>query len=188
MGRLIYFTGGMRSGKSKLAEKFITEHKYNNKFYLATSLAFDEEMEDRIKKHQIQRGDTWTTIEEFENIILALKKNLKNEDGVILFDCVNNFVSNKLLFTFKFEDKFSKQYINEIEEKILNELLQIIIFLKDLKNYDTIIVSNEVGLSLVPTNKLGRTFVDILGKCNQLIVDNSDEAFFVVSGQKIRLK
>ena len=94
MGKIIFFTGGSRSGKSKFAEEYIYENQYMNKIYFATAIAFDKEMQDRIEKHIKRRGNTWKTIEGYKNLVSLVKNDIDNAD-VILFDCVTNFDENK---------------------------------------------------------------------------------------------
>lgn len=97
-------------------------------------------------------------------------------------------ISNQLLFSYNLDwDNISKEKINEVEAEIQKKIKEVLAFLKK-SNYDLVIVSNEVGMSLVAPNILGRAFQDILGRTNQLVAEYCDEAYFVISGIKLKLK
>lgn len=186
MGRIIYITGGARSGKSSFAENLIQE-RYKSKIYLATALAFDDEMKDRIEKHKKQRGKNWKTIENYKNLSTILKNHIEGYD-VILLDCITNMVTNLMIMENEIDwDKISMKEVDTLREKIIDEIESIIKFIKE-NNIDMVAVSNEVGLGLVPTTALGRHFRDIAGKINQIMALASDEAYLVVSGLNVRLK
>ena len=186
MGKIIYITGGARSGKSSFAEKLIKE-RYNSKIYLATAIPFDDEMKDRIEKHKKQRGRDWKTIENYKNHSGILKNHIEGYD-VILLDCITNMVTNLMIMENEYDwDKISMKEVDTIREKIIDEINSLIEFIKE-NNIDMVAVSNEVGLGLVPANPLGRHFRDIGGKINQIMGEASEEAYLVVSGLNIKLK
>lgn len=186
MSKIIYFNGGIRSGKSKHAEEYIENSSYEDKIYLATAIAFDDEMKDRIAKHKLRRENKWQTVEAYDDILAKL--NLTEKKGVVLLDCLGNMISNQLLFSYNLDwDNISKEKINEVEAEIQKKIKEVLAFLKK-SNYDLVIVSNEVGMSLVAPNILGRAFQDILGRTNQLVAEYCDEAYFVISGIKLKLK
>ena len=85
MGRIIYFTGGARSGKSAQAEQYIFDREYTKRIYIATSIPFDDEMKLRVKKHREQRGEDWITIEGYRDLIKKISPYVA-KDGVILLD------------------------------------------------------------------------------------------------------
>ncbi len=186
MGKIIYITGGARSGKSLFAENMIKE-KYKNKIYLATAIPFDDEMKDRIEKHKKQRGRNWKTIEHYKNLSEILKSHIEGYD-VVLLDCVTNMVTNFMVLEDEYDwDKITMPEVDKIRKKIINEVESLISFIKE-NNIDMVAVSNEIGLGLVPSTPLGRHFRDIGGKINQIIAQASDEAYLVVSGLNIKLK
>ena len=212
MGKIIFFTGGSRSGKSKFAEEYIYENQYKNKIYFATAIAFDEEMQDRIERHIKRRGNTWKTIEGYKNLVSLIKNDIDNID-VILFDCVTNFVSNFMIMDREIDwDNVNLSVVYEIEDKIEEETINFLEFVKSKKcdcvfvtneiekettNFlkfikskkcDCIFVTNEIGSGLVPDYPLGRYFRDICGRINQLIAKNSDEAYLAISGIKLKIK
>jgi adenosylcobinamide kinase/adenosylcobinamide-phosphate guanylyltransferase len=194
MRKIIFITGGARSGKSsfglKLAEdrlKALGLKEKNNsleetsifslqpkKAYIATAQAFDEEMKDRIEKHRQQRGNDWHTVEEPFDIVGALNK-LK-EYPVILLDCLTLWISNLMLNNIDIQREI-EQFLNTINSSAFS-----------FQPSALIIISNEVGMGIVPENELARRFRDNAGMFNQKVAENSDEVYFVVSGMPIKIK
>ena len=179
-------TGGARSGKSSFAEKKVFQLD-KEKIYVATAIIFDEEMKERVKLHKIQRGEDWITIEGYKDVDKLLEK-YKNLDGVVLLDCLTNLVTNNMIMDRELDwDNLSQETLQEIENDIKNQILNLIKFIKK-SSLDMIIVSNEVGMGLVPPYALGRYFRDIGGRMNQLIGKECDEAYLIVSGLELKLK
>ena len=186
MGKIIYITGGARSGKSSFAEKKVFESE-KEKIYIATAISFDEEMKERVRLHKIQRGEDWITIEGYKNISNILSE-YKNLNKIILLDCLTNMVTNNMIMDGDVDwDKITQESLRDIENEIKNEVQDLIDFIKD-SSLDMIVVSNEVGMGLVPPYALGRYFRDIGGRMNQLVAKESDEAYLVVSGLELKLK
>lgn len=186
MGKIIYITGGARSGKSSFAEKLICDN-YKEKIYLATAIPFDDEMKDRIEKHKKQRGRDWKTIENYKGIAKILKNHIGGYE-VILLDCITNMVTNLMIMENKYDwDNISMKEVDAVRERVVEEIESVIDFIKE-NDIDMVAVSNEVGLGLVPTTPLGRHFRDIGGKINQIMGEASSEAYLIVSGLNIRLK
>ncbi|HEY4532695.1 MAG TPA: bifunctional adenosylcobinamide kinase/adenosylcobinamide-phosphate guanylyltransferase [Fusobacterium sp.] len=188
MGRIVYFTGGARSGKSVHSEQYILDRHYDHKIYLATAVVFDEEMKERVKLHMERRGKEWDTLEGYRNLYDLVKSSMKETTrGVILLDCITNMVSNLLLEEQEDWDNISQERIQELEKYILEEIST---FLEKIKktSYDLVVVSNELGMGLVPPYPLGRYFRDICGRANQLVAEEAQESYFIVSGTKLRLK
>lgn len=186
MGKIIYITGGARSGKSSFAEKKVFESE-KEKIYIATAISFDEEMKERVRLHKIQRGEDWITIEGYKNISNILSE-YKNLNKIILLDCLTNMVTNNMIMDRDIDwDKITQESLRDIESEIKNEVQDLIDFIKD-SSLDMIVVSNEVGMGLVPPYALGRYFRDIGGRMNQLVAKESDEAYLVVSGLELKLK
>lgn len=171
MGKITFILGGARSGKSTYALKLAK--KYKKVAFIATCKPLDLEMRRRIKLHKKIRPAHWQTFEPTQDIPLLLKK-ISSKFEVIIIDCLTLLVSNLLLRGLK---------EGAVEEKI-EEMLSM---LKRLKS-SSIIVSNEVGLGIVPKNKLARDFRDIAGRINQIVADKSGEVFFLVSGIPWRIK
>lgn len=165
--------GGARSGKSSFALELCTKIK-GNRFFLATAQAFDNEMEDRITRHQEERGKEWTTVE--ENIDIARKiTELDRDDSVILVDCLTLWLSNLYM---KYESDTDKVY-NEID-RLANALSEI--------KGRAVLVSNEVGMGIVPENKLAREYRDASGFMNRRIGEKADKVVITFSGFPMVLK
>lgn len=177
MSQTIFITGGARSGKSWFAEQRASQHGAPA-CYVATAQALDGEMIQRIQKHRQRRGDDWQTIEEPLNPAQALADN-DGEYAVILVDCLTLWLSN-LLLTYEDPDE-------EAEERILAEVQRLAATLRDMTT-PVIIVSNEVGMGIVPENRLARMFRDIAGQANQIIAATASEAWLVASGIPLQLK
>ncbi|MCK5780042.1 MAG: bifunctional adenosylcobinamide kinase/adenosylcobinamide-phosphate guanylyltransferase [Psychrilyobacter sp.] len=184
MGKIIYITGGARSGKSSLAEK-IALKEYETRTYLATAIPYDNEMENRIEKHLLQRGSDWLTIEGYRGIPKLLDGKVENQ--VVLLDCLTNMMSNLLLENNVDWDMVKPNEVDLMETEIMNEIEELLDYIKKSKS-DFIIVSNELGMGLVPPYPLGRHFRDISGRVNQKMARESKEAYLVVSGLKLKLK
>lgn len=185
MSNIILVTGGARSGKSNFAESLC--RKQNNKTaYIATSIPFDEEMKSRVKKHQESRPQEWKTYEIYKDIYTIVEELDKNHQTVIM-DCVTLMVNN-LMFTYGIEvDQATSQELDELEEYIKDQIKKLMEALKKTGLY-FVIVSNEVGMGIVPENKLSRIYADFVGRANQLIAKYSDEVYFVVSGIPMKVK
>lgn len=188
MGKIIFFTGGARSGKSKFAEEYIKENNYLNKIYYATAIPFDDEMKDRIKKHIERRDESWKTVEAYKDLIKNLDSELFKICNVILFDCITNFVSNYMIMEREIDwDKISQKEVSNIENEIIQEIKEFLAWIKK-SEMDCVFVTNEIGMGLVPSYPLGRYFRDICGNVNQIIAKESDEAYLAVSGIKVKIK
>lgn len=187
MAHIILVTGGARSGKSNFAEKYVKVLE-GKTLYIATAIAFDEEMKDRIKKHQSVRPANWDTYEGFENLDQIIQDK-GNEYNRLMLDCVTLWVTNLFFKYVKTEDydSLTMEAINEIERKILNEVNQFVGRLKETA-IEAVLVTNELGSSLVPENKLGRIFRDIQGRINQQLGHACDEVYLVVCGQPLKIK
>lgn len=172
MRKLIFILGGSRSGKSSYAVK-LTKELGRNVTFIATATSPDEEMKKRIKLHKALRPKYWKVIEEGKDIGSILPK-LKGKFEVVLIDCLGLLISNLLIENLK--DK-------EIEgriKKLINAILKV--------NLTIILVSDEVGMGIVPDNPLARRFRDLVGSVNQVIAKNADEVIFMQAGIPLRLK
>ncbi|UPA30647.1 bifunctional adenosylcobinamide kinase/adenosylcobinamide-phosphate guanylyltransferase [Terrisporobacter glycolicus] len=185
MSNIILVTGGARSGKSSFAESLCI--KQNNKTaYIATSVAFDDEMKNRVKKHQESRPKSWKTYEIYKDIYSIVEELNKNHDTVIM-DCVTLMVNN-LMFTHGIEvDEATSEELNELENYIREQITKLLEAVKKTNLY-FVIVTNEIGMGIVPENKLSRIYGDFVGRANQLIASYSNEVYFVVSGIPMKVK
>lgn len=180
---IILCSGGARSGKSEFAEQLALSLK-GRKAYVATGQAFDDEMKDRIKKHQLRRAKEWITFE----IPLYLHKNweqIKNVSDVILIDCLTMFTSNHV---FAHGDINTQEDSNRIESIILEELRLLLQEINNSNDKTVIFVTNEIGLGIVPENKLARYFRDITGRVNREVASAANKMYLTISGVTIELK
>lgn len=177
--KLILVTGGVRSGKSSFAESLAG--KLGKKIaFIATAQALDREMEERIAQHRSARPLYWKTIEEPYQVQKIIRENSKRMD-VILLDCLTLLVSNLM------QDYREENFNQDLADKIMKAVDEII--RESLKCQGTVIVvSNEVGLGLVPVNPMGRFFRDILGKANQRVAAKSDLVYLLVAGIPMQIK
>ena len=170
---IIFVTGGARSGKSDFAQD-LAEKLEGKRLFLATAQAFDEEMHRRIEKHREQRGNRWDTVEEPIYIGRALRSAVGSY-ATILIDCLTLWMSNLLL---EYQDQDEKM------SEIMDD------FFSSIDEFDgTIIsVSNEVGMGIVPDNKLARDYRDQLGFLNQRMARRADEVYALLSGIPVKIK
>jgi len=163
--------GGARSGKSKHAES-LAQASGKAVVYVATSPCFpdDKEWQQRIGEHKKQRPIGWELLEE-ELSLMSLLDDAKYKDKLVLIDCLTLWLSNMM---------FAQQNIAQ----------EVTAFCQALSNYtgDVILVSNEVGLGLVPETALGREFRDEQGRLNQQVAAVADCAEFIAAGLPIKLK
>ncbi|WP_193371281.1 bifunctional adenosylcobinamide kinase/adenosylcobinamide-phosphate guanylyltransferase [Pelagibius marinus] len=161
--------GGARSGKSSYAEE-LAESRAGACVYLATATAGDDEMAERIARHQDRRGARWRTVEAPLDLSGALAASA-SPDCVVLVDCLTLWLSNILLK----------------ELNVENECGKLVAALPDL-NGPVIFVSNEVGLGIVPDNALARRFRDEAGRLNQVVAAAAQSVVFVAAGLPLALK
>lgn len=162
--------GGARSGKTGFAER-LAMRAGTAPAYLATAEALDGEMRERVQTHQAQRSGRFATIE--EPLALAEAISLAaGEHDVILVDCLTLWISNLL--------GSNRNVAGAVEE--------LVAVLEEIEGTRVILVSNEVGLGIVPDNALARTFRDLAGSAHQRLAEICDDAYFVVAGLPIVLK
>ncbi|MCT4542250.1 MAG: bifunctional adenosylcobinamide kinase/adenosylcobinamide-phosphate guanylyltransferase [Vallitalea sp.] len=178
-------TGGARSGKSTYAER-LAKQRGKNIAYIATAIVTDKDMEDRIKKHKLSRPNEWLTIEEYKSFD-KIDKELIDKIDLFLLDCVTTMVTN-LMFDKKIDyDTCSNKDIDIAEEYIFCEIKKLIDLMEE-NNKQIIVVTNEVGMGLVPAYRLGSIFRDIAGRVNQYIASRADEVYFMVSSIPMKIK
>ena len=170
--QIILCSGGARSGKSEFAERLALSTE-GRKAYVATGQAFDEEMVDRIKKHQERRGDIWTNFE----VPLYLAKewqNISQSADVILIDCLTMFTTNHMMAHGSIQ---GQQDANNLEEAVLSELESLLSLIASSDGKTVIFVTNEIGLGIVQDNKLARYFRDIAGRVNRTVATVADKLY-----------
>ena len=191
MGKLTLLLGGARSGKSSFAEKRAKELGGDNVLYVATSEVIDEEMRLRAEKHQAARPDAWATVEAPRKVAQAIRQG-RNGQRVILLDCITVLVANLLIYAAGPEDDpFDDPSTDPFDKKIETEVLAEVEALADLihkSDLEALIVSNEVGMGVVPPYELGRAYRDVLGRANQALARHADEVYFFVAGLPMQIK
>lgn len=188
---MLLVLGGARSGKSTFAEEEVKKYEAlttgAHVLYVATALAFDEGMKDRIKKHQAQRPSHWHTLESYK----GFDKLDGNEDfkrsQIIMMDCMTLMITNLLLeYTGDF-DTISRTEIEGLEKGIIEEV-DVFVKMCHLHQKQLVIVANEVGLGLVPPYRLGSIFRDIAGRINQKLAKEATEVYLLTAGLPLQLK
>ena len=172
--RRILITGGARAGKSRFAQALAEQGPCRNRLFVATAVACDPEMDERITRHRRSRDGLWKTLEEPTRLPERLPKKNLSSGNVILLDCLPTFVTNLLL--------------SGVSQGKIQKKVQQILELCRRPGLTSLFISNEVGLGIVPDNPLGREFRDLLGAVNQQVAQVADEVYFLVSGIPVRLK
>lgn len=185
MGRIILVTGGARSGKSTFAEKTVATFG-QDVCYIATALAFDEGMQERIDKHRADRPSDWYTLEAYEAIPDQLKTLHKDFDAYML-DCVTLMVTNLMFKDAPDYDTLAYDQIDEIEKRIHHEMRTLLAYFRSI-DANLVLVTNEVGSGIVPENKMARIYRDLAGRVNQVLGHLVDEVYLVVCGQALCIK
>ncbi len=173
--RLTLVLGGVRAGKSRFAQQLARNG--GRVLFVATAEAGDEEMAARIQTHQAERPADWHTLEEPLDLVTTLGPRLPAVDTVLL-DCLTLWVSN-LLLQGRDEEEAGPD-IPEQARRLLN--------LYENGDSSWIVVSNEVGLGVVPATKLGRVYADELGRVNQLFAAVADEVVVMFAGLPVNIK
>lgn len=173
MKKIVLITGGARSGKSSFALENASKRS-GKKYFIATAEGYDEEMRQRIENHKKERSHHWVTIEEPINIWNVLIE-IDGPDTVAILDCLTLWVSNLMR-----EDTETTAM-----EMSFKEFLRV---LRHLKNLNIYIVTNEVGMGIVPENPLARIYRDMLGRLNQAVAELSDEVYLMISGIALKVK
>jgi len=186
MAKLILVVGGARSGKSTCAQELAKEITAGSGrvAYVATGVACDDEMRARVEQHRRSRPPEWATIETPTEVAQVIKR-VGEEYAVMIVDCLTTLITNWLAERGQLEEPTEDMV--ELEKAVLGRV-------KDLTRAacearaTVIVVSNEVGLGVVPTFKVGRVFRDLAGLANQLIAHEADEVYVMWAGipQKIK--
>jgi adenosylcobinamide kinase/adenosylcobinamide-phosphate guanylyltransferase len=168
-GRLILITGGARSGKSRYAQELALQLS-NEPVYVATARKWDSEFQLRIDRHQKERDERWTSIEEEKFI-----SNLSLENKVVVVDCVTLWLTNFFVDNHNNTD----QCLDECKEEISR-----------LKKPGStiIIITNEIGMGIHAETEIGRKFTDLQGWMNQFIAAQADEVILMVSGIAVKIR
>ncbi|WP_407931777.1 bifunctional adenosylcobinamide kinase/adenosylcobinamide-phosphate guanylyltransferase [Devosia sediminis] len=170
MTRHCLVLGGARSGKTSFAER-LALRAGSRPAYLATANMLDDEMRDRVRSHQAGRGERFTTIEEPVELSHMIIKAGATHD-VILVDCLTLWITNLLIAS----------------EDVATAVSELCATLTEFKAAKVILVSNEVGLGIVPDNAMARTFRDLAGSAHQRLGEICDDVYFVAAGLPLTMK
>ncbi len=179
MAQVILVTGGSRSGKSAYAQK-IAEALPGPRAFVATCPMVDDEMRERIRKHQLERqAANWKTLEETVDLTGALR-GARESFKVVLVDCLTLWINNLM-----YEAQVDGRDITE--DDIAHRCRELLAVCAELS--DTVIfVTNEVGMGIVPDNPASRLYRDLAGRCNQIMAAGADTVTLVSCGLPLHLK
>ncbi|WP_267550866.1 bifunctional adenosylcobinamide kinase/adenosylcobinamide-phosphate guanylyltransferase [Rhizobium rhizogenes] len=165
----IFVLGGARSGKSRFAETLVLDTGLE-RHYVATGQAWDDEMRDRIAQHRADRGDLWQTHEEPTELVAKLAE-IDTAGRAVLVDCLTLWVTNLMMAERDMAAAFAA--LAEFLPKARSRL---------------VLVSNEVGLGIVPENRMAREFRDHAGRLHQMVAAASAEVYFIAAGLPLKMK
>jgi adenosylcobinamide kinase/adenosylcobinamide-phosphate guanylyltransferase len=185
MGKLILVTGGARSGKSSFAEEHARKLG-KNIIYIATAIPFDEEMKLRVKKHREQRPSHWETVEAYKDLDCVLKYKVEGKDGALL-DCITVMITNIMMDELRDWDNIKAEDMEHVEKRV-NEEIKKLLSLVESTDITFIVVTNEVGMGIVPEYPSTRLYRDVAGRANQMIAKEADEVYLCVSGIPMKIK
>jgi adenosylcobinamide kinase / adenosylcobinamide-phosphate guanylyltransferase len=168
-GHVTFVLGGARSGKSGFAEGLMRDSGLHQ-HYIATGRAYDSEMEERIARHRIDRGEGWVTHEEPLRLAETLL-TFAASDRAILVDCLTLWVTNLMM--------------DEADIPLRSQ--ELVDVLSTLPGR-IVLVSNEVGLGIVPENRMARAFRDHAGRLHQAVAAIADEVHFIAAGLSLKMK
>ena len=173
MKRSILVLGGCRSGKSSYALETVQKFNGDNKIFIATCIPCDDEMKQRVARHQKDRCRSWKTIEAPVELPKAITEYSSSAD-VIIVDCLTLWVSNLLMNS---DDSRKVEMQNSLLTGAIEE-----------SRCPIVLVSNEVGQGIVPENKLARQFRDLVGQTNQAVASCVDQVILTVAGIPVTIK
>lgn len=172
-GHTIFVIGGCRSGKSGYALELAECGTWEKRIFIATCVPGDEEMINRVEKHQQERGGRWKTIEAPVAMPRAISEN-SSPETVIVVDCLTLWISNLMMAP-------------ESKDLLSNAASELVQSLKGAQG-EVILVSNEVGAGIVPENPMAREFRDLAGRVNQAVAACADRVVWMVAGIPVTIK
>lgn len=181
--KTILITGGARSGKSHWAQE-IAKKSGQAVLFVATATAGDEEMRQRIEEHRRQRPKAWHTLEASINIGRQIQQSI-GEAKMVIIDCITMLVNS--IFS-RYTDSAGEITDGNIVEQAVTKEIGELIDCLDHIGASFIIVTNEVGLGVVPSNPMARLYRDSLGRANQLLAERADEVYLMVAGLTVKIK
>lgn len=172
---IIFVLGGARSGKSTFAEQLAWERGGDDVLFIATAEALDDEMRERIAQHRAERPAKWHTLEAPRDLLEALR-NWHTMPRLIVVDCLTLWVTNEMLAN---EKNLERRLFYQLD--LLCEWVRV-------QDIDLILISNEVGLGIVPENALARNFRDVLGRVNARAAQHAHRVFWMAAGLPTEIK
>jgi len=183
----VFVLGGARSGKSRYAQERAEQAAGagGTVLFVATAEAHDEEMRERVRRHRLARPGHWTTVEAPRGVARAVADAAPGT-GAVLVDCLTLLMTNLLLSCEPLASGTPSD-AGAAEAEVLAEIERVLAAARALPA-PVILVSNEVGLGVVPPSELGRAFRDIAGRAHQRVAAEADEVVFLVAGIPQRIK
>ena len=172
MAEVILITGGARSGKSARALQ-LTE-AFGRRVFIATAEAFDDEMRERIERHQAERGEGWETVEAPLDLADALR-SVDDPDAVVVVDCLTVWLGNQM-------------HRDPAVDEDAPPCADLLAALRASRAARVVLVTNEVGMGIVPADALSRRFRDVAGRLNQRVAALADRVILMVCGQAMFVK
>jgi adenosylcobinamide kinase/adenosylcobinamide-phosphate guanylyltransferase len=179
----ILITGGARSGKSRFALE-LARKTAGPVLFVATAVAGDREMHERIQKHRKERPSDWRLLETASDIGSRIEQTI-GDAGVVIIDCITMLINN--IFSQYDDHEFEEIDASLLEQQVVAEVTGL---MDCMKKFDStfIAVTNEVGFGLVPDNRMGRLYRDSLGRANQLLAGYTDEVYLMVAGIPVKIE
>lgn len=174
--------GGARSGKSRFAKEMALRLG-DRVLFVATGEARDEEMKQRIEEHKRERPPSWRLLEAPTGVGRRMREEI-GDAQVVIVDCLTLLVSNVIGQCGDDPEQISAELVQKRLDTEIDELIGCV----NGSMATFILVSNEVGMGLVPENRLGRLYRDALGKVNQILAQHADQVYFMLSGIPLSLK
>lgn len=180
-------TGGARSGKSDFAETLTKELAGESAVYLATAAICDEEMAERVKQHQARRPAAWKTIERYQGFDSREFAQSIQGSKALLLDCVGFLLNNLMYDKLQDREDYTHQEMEEIESRMEQELGNLIHATR-AAGVNLVVVTNEVGMGIVPADRMTRYYRDILGRANRLVAKQAASVYLLVAGIPLQIK
>ncbi len=177
--KITLITGGARSGKSRLAQE-LARKSGGPVLFVATAEAGDEEMKQRIAAHRKGRPPAWVTLEVTTHIGSQITRNIGQAQTVII-DCITLLINNVFQ---QYDEKADASLLDKAVTAEIKELLDSI----NHSDAHFIIVTNEVGLGIIPADRVSRLYRDLLSKANQMLAEHADEVYLMVAGIPVVVK
>lgn len=171
--KLIYISGGQRSGKSRFAQK-CAQAEAERPVYLATSRILDEELKVRVERHKTDRADKWDCVEIEKEISGFPYTQFREENRVVVLDCLTLWLTNYFC-DLEYDTEKTLATVKQEWDKFIQLPLTVYV------------VSNEIGMGVIPADEISRKFIDLQGFMNQYIAEKADEVWFMISGRSMRV-